>query len=281
MITLDNTKLEKLTTSFQIPTKPEILTELNSSIRQTDADIAHVANIISKDVGLSSSILKAINSPAYGLNRQISEIEQATVFLGLKTIETIATTIKLKESIKGKSCISLERFWDDALDVAEAMRFVGERVKHKVSKDSLYTLGLFHDCGIPLMSIRYDDYRSTLIEANQQRISLPKLEMKKYNTSHAVIGYFVAVSWNLPKDICNIILRHHDPRFLTTITDSPEQVAYSVLKVAENIVNKSKRFNVISDWSLVDGSVLDVLSLSECDYNDLEEDYASLIGSRL
>ncbi|GFD87806.1 HDOD domain-containing protein [Tenacibaculum sp. KUL152] len=278
MIDLDSDKLKELSASFQIPTKPEVLTRLNNAIQKADADISEVANIIATDVGLSSSILKVINSPAYGLNRQISEIEQAAVFLGINTLETIATTIKLKENIKGKACISLERFWDDAVDIAEAMRFVGSRVKNQISVNQLYTLGLFHDCGIPLMSIRYPDYKNTLIEANKRNISLPVLEMQKYNTSHAIVGYFVAVSWNLPKDICNLIQQHHDHKVLNEISDSPERIAFSVLKVAENVVHNIKRFKNIAEWETVKPNAFELLSLSDDDYTDIQDDYALALG---
>ena len=46
-----------------------------------EPDTGGVANLISRDVGLSAAILKVINSPFYGMNRRISEIKQAAMML--------------------------------------------------------------------------------------------------------------------------------------------------------------------------------------------------------
>ena len=43
--------------------------------------IGEIANLISRDLGLSAAILKVINSPFYGMNRRISEIKQAAMML--------------------------------------------------------------------------------------------------------------------------------------------------------------------------------------------------------
>lgn len=158
MFDLDNDKMRQVAASFQTPAKPAILTQLRETVLSDDVEIVQIAQVIAQDVHLASSILKVINSPIYGLSRQISEIEQAVVFLGIDLIKSLATGLLLKEATKGNACISLERFWDDALEVAQAMRFVDEKVKHKVSIDMLYTVGLFYDCGIPLMATKHSDY---------------------------------------------------------------------------------------------------------------------------
>lgn len=277
MISIDENKLKEVVSSFQIPPKPELLTKIQQIMATEEPDMSALADIIAKDVGISSAILKIINSPCYGMNRKISEIKQAVMILGLNTINGLVTALLLKESIKGKSSISLERFWDDALDVANAMTFLGNKVKNKVPVDMLYTVGLFHDCGIPLIAIKYPNYKDVLVKANSNGENSVALENSTYGTNHPVIGYFVAASWNLPKNICDIILRHHDEQYLAEINGSTEQLIFAVLKAAENIVNKNKRHHYSPDWQLFSESVLDVLGISEEDYVDLEDDFAELL----
>ncbi|WP_168427344.1 HDOD domain-containing protein [Candidatus Colwellia aromaticivorans] len=69
----------------------------------------------------------------------------------------------------------------------------------------LYTIGLFINCGIPLLALKFSDYKSVLIEANGLGINSIKLEEQKYCTNHAVLGYYIASSWHLPKEICSLI----------------------------------------------------------------------------
>jgi HD-like signal output (HDOD) protein len=276
MINLDNKKMASVVSSFQIPIKPRILADLQLLLDKVEPDIDRVADLISSDVGLSSAILKTINSPFYGLSRRISKIKQAVMILGLKTINGLVTALLLKSSFQGQSCISLERFWDDSLDVANAMAFVGSKVKNTIPVDMLYTIGLFQNCGIPLLALKFGDYKDVLIEANSLGINSISLEEQKYQTNHAVLGYYVASSWHLPKEICSLILQHHESDYLSEISGNDEQLAFATLKVAEHMVERVKRHNISPDWEAIKESVLDVLGLTSIDFENLEDDFSEL-----
>ena len=277
MFDLDEKKMSAVMSSFQIPIKPAILTELQEIMAEAEPDIEKLADLIASDVGLSASILKIINSPLYGMNRRISEIKQAVMMLGLKTIEGLVTALLLKSSIKGNACISLERFWDDSLDIANAMAFIGNKVKNKIPVEMLYTIGLFENCGIPLLALKYQDYKEVLIQANSEGVSSIALEEQTYKTNHAVIGYYVASSWHLPPEVCQLVLRHHETDILTAISDPQQQIAFAVMKAAENMVERVKRFNYAPDWQQMEEEVLNVLGITEIEFADLEEDYSEML----
>jgi len=276
MIELDNKKMAQVTSSFQIPVKPEILTEIQELMECDEPDVEQIANIISSDVGLSAAILKIINSPFYGMNRRISEIKQAVMMLGLKTINSLVMALLLKSSFKGEASISLERFWDDAVDVANAITYLGNVVKKEVPVDMLYSVGLFHDCGIPLLAMKYQDYDSILIQAAQEKSNSIRIEDQQYQTNHAILGYYVASSWHLPKELCQLILQHHDHDFLKNNTESQLQLIYALLMIANNIVSKVRRFNEIPDWEIVKHDVLEMIGFSQEDYDDLENEFFEL-----
>lgn len=276
MFDIDNAEMTSVVSGFQIPVKPEILTNLQNLMAEDEPDIEEVASLISCDVGLSAAILKIINSPFYGMNRKVSEIKQAVMMLGLKTINSLVTAMCLKKSFQGEACISLERFWDDSTDIANAMTYIGSKVKSEIPVDMLYTIGLFANCGIPLLAMKYSNYKELMVKANANNINTIAYEEKLYKTNHAALGYFVACSWNLPKDICQIVLRHHDLFFLKDSVDHVEKLAYAALKAAENMVERVKRTNCSPDWPNIELSVLDVLGISDIDYQDLEDDFSEL-----
>jgi len=273
---LDEKKMSAVISGFQVPVKPEILSQIQILMDEEAPSIEDVSTLIASDVGLSAAILKIINSPFYGMNRRISEIKQAVMMLGLKTINGLVTALLLKASFKGNASISLERFWDDAQDVANAMTFIGNKIKNELPVDMLYTIGLFQNCGIPLLALKYADYKEVLIGANQQNVNSIQLEEARYRTNHAVIGYYVATSWHLPNDICQLILQHHEHDFFNHVTDPNTQLSFAALKAAENMVEKVKRFNVSPDWEYIGDAALDILGISPQDYNDLEDDFAEL-----
>jgi len=279
MFNLDNKKMAAVVSSFQIPVKPQILTDMQLLLDDDEPDIDSMATLISNDVGLSSSILKIINSPFYGMNRKIAEIKQAVMMLGIRTINGLVTALLLKSSFQGNSCISLERFWDDSLDVANAMAFIGNKVKNEIPVDMLYTIGLFQNCGIPLLALKFDNYKEILIEANSSGVNSIGLEEKTYQTNHAVLGYYVATSWNLPKELCSLILQHHEVDYLSNILGNKEQLAFAALKAAEHLVERVKRHNLSPDWEEIKEAALDVLGITSLDYDDLEDDFAELFES--
>jgi HD-like signal output (HDOD) protein len=271
---LDNKKMASVVSSFQVPVKPEILTKIQNIMDDDEPKIEEISALISSDVGLSAAIIKIINSPFYGMNRRISEIKQAVMMLGLKTINGLVTALLLKYSFTGETCISLERFWDDALDIANAMSFIGNIVKNEVPVDMLYSIGLFHDCGIPLLALKYPNYEDVLKEANHLNTNSVALEEKHYQISHTVLGYYVASSWHLPKEICQLIAQHHDSDYLTYTQDPQERLIYAILKIAENMIAKATSKNESPDWSEVQESVLEVVGLSPTDYIDLEDEFS-------
>lgn len=279
MIEVNDEVVQQINKSFVIPPKPQLLVDIQELQRQVDPSIMDAADIIAKDVAISAAILKAINSPAFGLARTISDIKQAVMFIGLTGVFSLVQGLKLKEAFDPtKSCISLERFWDNSGEIAEVAMYIGNHVKSRVPIENLYTLGLFHDCGIPPMAIKFQDYVDTLADSNgDYERTLPQIEEAKYNTSHTVVGYYLATSWHLPKDICQLILRHHDLHFLDKIDDSQEQVCFSVLKLAEQVVSQVRRHCNAPDWHHVHHDVMHLLGLTDDDLSDIIDDVEEVV----
>nr|WP_305792767.1 HDOD domain-containing protein [Sedimenticola hydrogenitrophicus] len=268
-----------MTQGFHIPPRPETLMRLQEISSSDDPSLADIAQVVAADVGLSSAILKTVNSPFYGLTRSITNIHQAVSLLGMESVNSLAASVELKRALTGNACISLERFWDNATDVANSMVYIGSRLKENFSLETLYTVGLFHDCGIPAMAIRYPDYRLTLIDANDStEQTLSQIEEAKHGTNHSIIGYYIAASWHLPECLCELILQHHEADYLEHITGKEDQLVYAILKMAENIVDRTRRFRDAQDWQQLQHRVLDTMGLNVLEYSDIEEDLSELLS---
>ena len=275
MFNLDEKKMAQVTSGFHVPVKPKILTEIDTLMGKDEPDIEAISQLISSDVGLSAAILKIINSPLYGMNRRISEIKQAVMMLGLKTVNSLVTATLLKQSFMGDASISLERFWDDANDIANAMTFIGKKVKSMVPVEVLYTIGLFHDCGIPLLAMKFPNYKDVLIEANTSKEDLVVVEERHFNSNHAVLGFYVSSSWHLPKEICQLILQHHDNNYVLGKAEDEYKIAFAALQAAINMVERAKRFNYSVQWQESEELLLDVLGITAADYADIEDDFSA------
>ncbi|WP_111979852.1 HDOD domain-containing protein [Algibacillus agarilyticus] len=280
MIDIDANVINDIHQNFRIPARPDILEALNKLLNQSEPSLTDIGDLIAQDVATSAAILQTINSPFYGLARSISDIKQAVMFLGLEGIASLVTAIQLKKAFKqNESCISLERFWDSAAEVAQVATFIAQKFKHRVSTESIYTLGLFQDCGIPAMACNYSDYKRTLVEANKSYERTPtEIEDSVYNTNHAVIGYYLASAWNLPKETCQLILRSHEVKFLQSKISEEDAISYAAIKMAENLINTSKRFIASPDWPHIKELVLEVLDIDEDEYQDMKDDIDDLLN---
>jgi HD-like signal output (HDOD) protein len=274
MIAITQDVIDHVAEGFSIPSMPKILIEVQRICADPSGEIADLASLIAADIGLSSAILKTINSPLYGMNRAISDIGQAVMLLGMGSVSTLISGILIKQSFQGEAAIRFERLWDNASIVAQTMVYIGQNIDDKIPPENLYTAGLFHDCGIAAMSMRFSStYLETLLLANEDHSKTQVAhEEVRHQSNHAVVGYFIASGWKLPRDICQVILNHHEADFLKFNKDNMENLVYATLKVADNIVSSLKRHQNIEGWDDIRDVCFDALGIDEHKYHDLCED---------
>ncbi len=274
MLEVDDKVLADIGRGFSVPAQPDLLLKLQQVMTSEDPDINTIADTISQDVAVSATILKTVNSPIYGLARSLADIHKAARYIGINGIVSLVSNILIRKSFNQNDCsIALEEFWNNASNIANTSVTIGNSLKQAVSRDKLFSLGLFHDCGIPVMAMKYNDYNETYDHAfNTPSETITAIEDSVYNVNHATIGYYVASSWRLPKDICQLILCHHDRQFLNSRNSRLQQFYFAILKMAENIVHNHKHFSDSADWSYLKDPIFTTLDLDEDHYQDLLED---------
>lgn len=278
MISITQDVIDHVSQGFSIPSMPEILTKVQKICADPEGELTDLADLVSSDIGLSSAILKTINSPIYGMNRAVSDINQAVMLLGMSSVSTLIAGILIKQSFQGESAIRFERLWDNASLVAETMVFIGQNIEDKIPPENLYTAGLFHDCGIAAMSMRYaDTYLETLLLANEDHSKTQvEFEEERHQGNHAIVGYFIASGWKLPKDICQVILNHHENSFLSTNKNHMENLVFATLRIADNIVSSLKRRQNVQGWDEIKEICFEQIGIDEHQYHDLCEDIEEL-----
>ena len=274
MFDITQDKAKDIIRGFAIPPQPEILKSLQLENKSEYPDIGRVAQIIAQDVGLSAYLLKTINSPTFGLNRTVSDVKQAAMFLGLKALFNLVGFYELRSKFQQKkSAISLERFWDSS---AESARMCSLAIKHlnlasNCPVEYAYTIGLFHDCGIAAMATKFADYKEVLQAINNREGEVfTHQEDERYRTNHATVGYFVLSSWNMPDLICDFTARHHDNElFDNPKTDPLQRDLFAILKIADNVLANHHRGTDDTEWALYATKVLDYFGLSTEDYEEM------------
>ncbi|TYK67274.1 HDOD domain-containing protein [Colwellia echini] len=265
MLIVDQSVLDDISRGFSVPAQPRLLLELLKLMADQNPDINAISDLISQDVAVSAAILKTINSPLYGLSRTITDIKMSVNYIGLFGVVTLVTGSLLKKSFDPKNCsINLDNFWKLTSNIASVAETIGQRYRPNIANDKFFSLGLFHACGVPVMAMKYKDYQQVLDDAlTTPEVSLTTIEEQKYGVHHSTIGYYVASSWRLPKDVCQIILQHHDREFLNNLNGSQEQDLFAVLKLSEQLVSLSFNKKSTADWAYVKDDVCKLLAIND------------------
>lgn len=277
--------IESILHGITIPSPPQIIADLQMEMAMPDPDLNEMAAMISKDPGLAGGVLKTLSSPYYG-NREISSIAQAVMMLGMTTVSNIVNTLYLRDSMSASNVDSdetakvLTRFWDSATDVARACSLVSSRLNVE-DPDMAYMLGLFHNAGIPLLMQRFPNYPEILMQSyRHEGARIVDIENEQCATNHAVLSFYAAKSWKLPKVLCQVISKHHNALDIFSekeIVSDQEKGYLGVLKIAEHLAGLSVTLgNNENDeeWQQAGEAVLEFFGLSEFDYHDLVS-YAS------
>src|SRR3989338_7722265 len=259
--------IQQVLQGISVPPQPQIMVDLQMEQVMPNPDLRTIAKLISHDPGLSGALLKLVNSPFFGLTNRIASIQQAVNLLGCNTV--------------------INLIWDTAQDVAMTCLTLAKRIGYH-SPDEAYTLGLFHNCGIPLMIKRFPNYMNVLEEAYATATGERRVvdtENRLLNTNHAVVGYFTAKSWNLPLHLCEAIASHHNALAIFTedaSRDAQLKTLLAILKMAEHICASHRVLGNQPDdheWQSIEQLVLEYVGLSDYDFENMRESIRDLGAS--
>lgn len=271
---ISDEQLEHVLQGVKLPPQPATLMAILREKSKPEPSMQNISTIVSRDVGMSGAVLKTINSPFYGMRREIDSISQAISLLGMSNIINLVTALSLKSALMAKgSAAQMEKYWETSTNVALVSVMISKRLSI-ATPDEVYTVGLFHDCGMPLLAQKFSDYFDSLQEfARGNSCAITEFEEQRYTTSHAVIGYYLCKSWGVSDSIREVVLTHHScEQILQDSNDVAINQLMSVLKLAEHIVHVYDSLNEDLEWPKIKVRLLDYLSLSVDEYEDLEKD---------
>ncbi|GAA3944530.1 HDOD domain-containing protein [Litoribacillus peritrichatus] len=281
---LSEDQIKHVLQGIRIPPQPQIMVDLQMEQAMPDPDISRIADLISKDVGLAGTILKIVNSPFFGLSNKITSVGQAVNLLSFNSVINIVNGLTIRSEMSDEDIVALNRFWDSANDISMVAATIAKEIGYK-HHDEAYLLGLFHNCGIPLMMKRFgvEDYSNTMTAAygaDSERII--DIENDKYNTNHAVVGYYTAKAWNMPTHLCAAIAEHHNLKQLFIDPegiDSEKKNLIAILKLADHICASCKVLGGQStdhEWNRYGSKILEHIGLGTYDIEDMAARFSEM-----
>ncbi len=273
--------LERSLKDIDIPPRPAILDRISNEMHKDQPDYKRLANLISADVSLAAGLIKTANSPFFGYRSRVRTINEALMLLGLQVTSRALAGIVLRNIFPGT--LKLDRFWDASARVARLSGWLAQHLsKSKLRPDDAYTFGLFRDCGIPVLLMRFPDYKQILARANEAtELSFTAVEESALPTNHAMVGYQLTQSWWLPEEICLAIRHHHDASVIATPSiASPLTSRYRIAtaQFAEYLLQRHTGLGHTSEWPKLGSACLHLLDIAEDDIEPILTEAAAVIA---
>jgi diguanylate cyclase (GGDEF)-like protein len=205
--------LKTVLSSSELPTLPTVASALISLTSQEGTTLSDIADLVSKDIALSTKILKVSNSAFYSFPQQISSINQAVSILGINAVRSLVLSFSFL-SIKGggkSDRFDFQKFWERSLASAVAAKMIMDKVKG-ADTEEIFVSGLLQNLGELIFAKTFsDEYEKVLSLVAEEQGTVIEIEKKILGVDHCFIGYEVAKSWGFPEVLLIPILFHHDP----------------------------------------------------------------------
>ncbi|MBN2227591.1 MAG: HDOD domain-containing protein [candidate division Zixibacteria bacterium] len=193
----------------QLSSLPQTMVEVLRVARDEKASTRDLAEVLQHDPSMTAKVLRMVNSPYYGMMREIGSVRQAVQTIGMRQVMALALTSSVyRMTDNWNSCLDRVRFWRHSLEVAIAARMIAEKAGYRHSEEA-FVAGLLHDLGLLILEHAVPDRFSQVWKQAEREGNLPELEIEAWGTNHALIGQYLLERWNLPDTISRAVGRHH------------------------------------------------------------------------
>ncbi len=228
-----------------IPTLPAIAQDLiNLTRNHSQTAIGQITSKIKTDQGISSKVIKLVNSPFYGVRQEIASIDRATMLLGFSSVKNIALAISLDQYYQKPFNMyktTGQTIWKHAYKVAlmssEIAKFLNQ------DTDALYMAGLMHDIGKVVMA----DFLVREVDNVMD-------EREQLGCDHAEIASFILNKWSVAPMVVEAVKTHHDNNadLYGRIVATANKIDHDKPHYEEHILQLNKDFPVPNVEKLVE-----------------------------
>ena len=196
----------------ELPSLSSTYSCLMQTVKDPNASINQVADIVEKDIAMSAKVLQLANSAFFGLSQRVTNVMNATQYLGMVTIKNLALVSEAFRVFEPDSRIPQSVYESMQRHAHQTAVIVGLLPIDRGLRDVTVVAALLHDIGrLFLASAMPDEFCSTLLLARERGCRPFEAEEELLGTSHAEIGAYLLGLWGIPNLAVEAIAHHHHP----------------------------------------------------------------------
>lgn len=219
---------KKMEADFQLSSLPALVTRLNEALEDPRCSSTHVAEIISKDAGLTARLLRFVNSAFFNFPKAIESVPHAVTIVGSRQLSHLAMAAAVMATFKDipNEVVDMESFLTHSIACGLIARILASYFRGSHA-ERYFLGGLLHDVGRLIMCQHCPDQSRLLFrKARQMPCLVYKLE-EVMGTDHQRLGAMLISKWRLPREFEGGCGFHHHP------LESSDPLFASILHVSD------------------------------------------------
>jgi putative nucleotidyltransferase with HDIG domain len=186
-----------------LPTMPAVVTRVLEVLRDPDAGMKEVAQLLEKDPVLAARALRMATSAAFAGGTRKVTLQEALARLGTKALKSLlveASTQKLFVSRNSQINGQLRTLWEHSVAVGILARDV-LALTGLADSESAYLAGLLHDVGKPIVATVLLELERQLTEVYQKNWIDSGEWLEVIGSVHRKVAVALVEKWQLPGPI--------------------------------------------------------------------------------
>jgi len=251
------------------PNMPQAGVKLRALLVKEDVSTGEIEEILRRDPGLATNVLRLANSAYFGIPSKVSTLKHAVMLLGVQRFSQIAVTAcaskAMDVAVEGYG-LSPGELWLHSIAVSTTAEALTKNRKLPETSD-FFTPALLHDIGKLVLGefVKKELPKIEGLVANGVPFEIAEKDV--LGTDHAEIGALILSKWSFPSDLVNAVRWHHYPEAAEISTLQPEIVYIANLMCQSNVDSESAEGQQIMPYP----SVLNQLNIKSEQYNAFAE----------
>lgn len=218
-----------------LPSMPNVVGEALNIIGNPKSNINQLSDVLSKDMSITTEILKMVNSAYYGFPQQIVTINKAMALLGFNKVKSLIMSAAMKPMMMthgGKA------MWEHSIRCAVGCQILAKSLGQGQT-DEAFVVGLLHDIGRTVLQIYSKDGSNEvarLVGLGADRLIAEKM---MFGFTHTELGEEIVNKWKLPVIIGSCARHHHSPQH------SDNQAMAGIVYVADRVSQDQLKYPIL------------------------------------
>lgn len=230
-----NRRAEILAKIQSVEAMPASSVEVMRVLQDPDSSVSTIAAAIEIDPGLTSNVLRLVNSAYYGFAREIRTVAEAVIRLGatqvMNSVVISAVAPLSREAVKGYD-LAPGKLWERSVIVAVGAQQIAKTMNLQ-PPHYMFTAAILHDIGkIVLGTFIEVDAEPIMDLAYSHGVPFEMAEQTILGIDHAEVGGELLVAWNLPKCLSEVARWHHQPEARPKASAS-DQLVMDLINVSD------------------------------------------------